>query len=92
MGADQGRSARPEIVAGAVTRQGWIFLFLGVVALHAGVFWLIKDDPVIPPQWLVPAAPEPTFKFDQTRYVDPVTKEKMVVKEFTIQAPHESKP
>lgn len=75
-----------------MSRKGWVFLFLGVVLLHGIAIYFIKDGPVIPPQWLVSGPPEPTFKFGEARYVDPVTGEKMVVKEFTVQAPHESKP
>lgn len=75
-----------------MSRKGWIFLFLGVVALHGLVFLLIKDGPVIPPQWRMPPPPEPTFKFDQAKYVDPITGEKMVVKEYTIRTPVKSTP
>ena len=62
-------------------------MFFGITAAHAAVFFMIKDGPVIPPQWLIPPPPEPSFKFDEARYMDPVTGEKMVVKEFTIKAP-----
>ena len=73
-----------------MSRRAWIFLFLGVVAVHGLIFLLIKDGPVIPPQWLISGPPEPTFKYDQAKYVDPVTGEKMVVKEFTMRVPSDS--
>jgi len=75
-----------------VSRKGWVFLFLGVVALHGLLFLLIKDGPVIPPQWQVPPPPEPTFKYDEAKYVDPETGEKMKVQEFTIKAPQAETP
>ncbi|HEX8373060.1 MAG TPA: hypothetical protein VF585_09790 [Chthoniobacterales bacterium] len=75
-----------------MSRKVWFLLFIGVVAVHGLLFMMIKDGPVIPPQWRVPPPPEPSFKFDQAKYVDPETGEKMVVKEFTIRAPRETPP
>ena len=75
-----------------MSRKSWILLFLGVVALHGLVFYMIKDGPVIPPQWRTAPPPEPTFKYGEAKYTDPVTGEKMVVKEFTIRAPTAATP
>jgi hypothetical protein len=71
-----------------MSRSAWIFLFLGVIAVHGALFLWIKDGPVIPESWRVDRSPpEPTFKYDEAKYVDPVTGEKMKVQEFTIRAP-----
>lgn len=68
-----------------MSRKIWVLIFLGVLALHAGFFLLIKDGSVIPPQWLKDTSPPaPTFIYDEAQYTDPDTGQPMKVQEFTV--------
>lgn len=68
-----------------MSRKIWLSIFAGVAVLHAILFLIVKDDPVIPPEWLKSTAPpDPTFTYGEAKYTDPDTGEKMVVREFTV--------
>ncbi|HEY5753347.1 MAG TPA: hypothetical protein VIT21_09370 [Chthoniobacterales bacterium] len=68
-----------------MSRRIWSFVFAGVAVLHGAFFLLVKDEPVIPPDWLKNTAPpDPTFTYGEAKYTDAETGERMVVKEFTI--------
>ncbi len=64
-----------------MTRRQWIWVVLGVVAAHLGLFWLVADTSALPK---VTPIPRPTFVAKEAKWTDEVTGEKMVYREFSV--------
>ncbi|HWL53008.1 MAG TPA: hypothetical protein VNQ90_11270 [Chthoniobacteraceae bacterium] len=64
-----------------MTRRQWFWIVLGVVAAHAGLFWLVAGTNSLPK---VTPIPRPTFVAKEAKWTDEVTGDPMVYREFTV--------